>query len=182
VQAYAFRVGGIAVAAHVLGLPCPTTTPAATAITIARDRPNAVAFTDHTVERLDASELAGQLNEEHFAPLIAAVRSEVRIGERLLWGNIASSCAIAARAVDDGTLPDLRQRAERLVEAAGPWWRGLGAFTTVDSGHRVGWYWDRTNCCLWYRTAPGRWCDDCSLLDRGQLLDRRLAELAKSPS
>lgn len=184
VQAYAFRVGGIAVAAHVLGLPSPTTAPATTAISIARDRPNAVAFTVPAVHRLDAAELAGRLNDEHFAPLVAAIKSELHIGERLLWGNIASSCATAVRAVDpgDGSERQLRRRAEQLVEAASPWWGGLGTFATVAVAGREGWYWDRSNCCLWYRTAPGRWCDDCSLLDRGQLLERRRAELGTKPS
>jgi hypothetical protein len=68
------------------------------------------------------------------------------------------------------------------MQAASPWWHDLGQITTVAGEARTGWYWDRTNCCLWYRTAPGRWCDDCSLLDRGQLLERRLAELAEPAS
>jgi ferric iron reductase protein FhuF len=182
VQAYAFRVGGIPVAAQVLGLPAPATHPESTAISIARDRPNAVAFSDHTVVRRDDTDLMRQLNEEHFGPLVEAVRTELRVGERLLWGNIASSCATAMRAVDDGSDPELRHRGEALMQAASPWWQDLGQFTTVEGEARTGWYWDRTNCCLWYRTAPERWCDDCSLLDRGLLLERRLAELAEPAS
>ena len=40
---------------------------------------------------------------------------------------------------------------------------GLGGFHVLEHAGRQGWYWDRTNCCLWYRRGRGRLCDDCSL-------------------
>ena len=113
-QAYAFRVPSIAVAAYALGLPVPSTAPAVTAVRIARHRPAELAILDPTCRPMGAAEVARMVVDEHLAPFVAAVRATTRIGERLLWGNVAASIAAIFRAVQGvgpAGDPDVRARA-----------------------------------------------------------------------
>lgn len=179
-QAYAFRLPSIAVAAFALGLPVPTTAPAATAIRIGRHRPAEVAILTRSCAPIDATSLATELFERHLVPFVDAVRAGTRMGERLLWGNVAASIATIFRAVQSsGPLGDeaVRARAEQFEQAASPWLDGLGGWSTVHVPDAVGWFWDRTSCCLWYQTTSGFYCDDCSLHDPSELAAKRLAEL-----
>jgi ferric iron reductase protein FhuF len=179
-QAYAFRVASIAVAAYAMGLPAPSTAPAVTAVRIARHRPAELGVLDPTCAPVDAEHLATALLGEHMAPFVAAVRSTTRIGERLLWGNVAASIAVVFRAVHaSGPTgdPDVRRRAHAFERAASPWLEGLGGWSELEVPAARGWYWDRTSCCLWYRTTSGAYCDDCSLHDPRQLVATRLAAL-----
>ena len=41
-----------------------------------------------------------QVVELHLGPLIALTRQQVRIGERLLWGNVAASASTAFRTME----------------------------------------------------------------------------------
>lgn len=169
VQGYAFRVAGVALAALALGLDLPSTEPEATAIKIARHRPSSIAFLDPEPRSGDPVRLVDELLGGHLTGFIAAVRQVVTVGERLLWGNVAASCATAFRAVEGETADedraDVRSRADAFFAAAEPWLAGLGQFVVVDGATRSGWYWERTNCCLWYQASGGSMCDDCSLLD-----------------
>jgi cobalamin transport system ATP-binding protein len=186
VQAYAFRVAGVALAAYGLGLPVPDVAPAATAVRLDKPRPSAVAYLRPGVSEVGAAALVAALIDGHLRPFVDAVHGGFRVGERLLWGNVASSCATAFRALESGDgVADpqaVRTRAVAFVDAAGEVFAGLGGFTTVAVGAREGWYWDRTNCCLWYRTSGGSLCDNCSLLDRDELHERRVAELTEAAS
>lgn len=170
VQAYAFRIAGVALAAYALDLDVPSVDPASTSILIGRHRPSSVAFLDPVVHAADAERLATDLLGGHLATFIAAVRGEVTVGERLLWGNVAASCATAFRAVE-GEAPDpsdaarIRGRADAFTAAAAPWFDGLGHYVPLSGPARDGWFWERTNCCLWYQASGGSMCDDCSLLD-----------------
>ena len=181
-QGYAFRVPSVALAAYALGLPVPSTRPEHTAIRIARHRPAALAILDdELLPPDDPAAVVEQLIDGHLAPFTQAVHEVVTIGERLLWGNVATSCAVAFRAVEGETHePDVRRRAEAFFAAAGPRLAGLGGFHTLDHAGRQGWYWDRTNCCLWYRTADGRYCDDCSLEPPAERDARRRRELEEA--
>ena len=178
-QAYAFRVPSIAVAAFALGLPAPTTAPAATAIRIGRHRPAELATLDPMCRPTDAATLATELFDGHLVPFIAAVRAGTRVGERLLWGNVAASIATIFRAVQGSGLgdPDVRSRAEQFEQVTSPWLDGLGAWSTLSVPDAIGWYWDRTSCCLWYQTTSGFYCDDCSLHNPSEQAAKRLAEL-----
>lgn len=178
-QSYAFRLPSIAVAAYALGLPVPTTSPAHTAIRIGRYRPAELAILDDTCSRIDTPALVQELFDEHLAPFVAAVRATTRVGERLLWGNVAASLATIFRALDTAPLgdPAVRTKAGEFEQAATPWLDGLGSYSTIDTPAAIGWYWNRTNCCLWYQTDSGFYCDDCSLRDPSELSDKRLAAL-----
>jgi ferric iron reductase protein FhuF len=184
VQGYAFRVGGVALAAFALDLPTPAVAPDVTAITIGRHRPNAIAHTSPLLADPDADRLAAALLGGHLAPLVAAVRAEVRVGERMLWGNVAAACAVAFRAVESSGTDRVavRARADAFMAAARPWLDGLGGFSTIVVDDRDGWFWTRTSCCLWYQASGGQLCDDCSLIPADELLARRRSEVAGSAS
>ena len=179
-QAYAFRVAGVALAAFALDLPVPDVSAGATAVRIDKPRPSAVAYLNPEVRRRRATQLVDELVEQHFGGFVAAVHAVFRVGERLLWGDVAASCAVAFRAVEssgaDGSA--VRARSEVFVAAAAARFEGLGSFTTVRDGSREGWYWDRTSCCLWFRTRSAQFCDNCSLIDASELSAQRVRELA----
>jgi ferric iron reductase protein FhuF len=169
-QSYAFRVPSIAIAAWCLGLSVPSIAPQVTAIRIVRDRPAELAITDATVATaaVDASIIAERVFDGHLAPFIASVRAGTRVGERLLWGNVAASLATIFRAVHGDELlgdPAVRARADEFFTAADPWLHGLGHWSTIRTTDSLGWYFDRTTCCLFYRADGASYCDDCSLTD-----------------
>ncbi len=183
-QAYAFRVAGVALAAYALDLPVPALAPAVTAVRLDKPRPSAVAYLSPEVRRLDGAALAAELVGGHLNEFVDATHRAFRVGERLLWGNVAASCATAFRAVESsGTDPTrVRDHAAAFVTAARPWFEGLGAFTVVRHAGQEGWYWDRTSCCLWFRTKSGQLCDNCSLVDGSELRRQRVHELAERAS
>lgn len=180
-QAYAFRIAAMPIAAHALGLPAPDVRPPVTAISIARHRPSSIALLSPSLHHLDPDDLARMILQDHLGPLHAAIRDEITVGERLLWGNAASSIARVFRAIESAGGVDaahVRDRADGFFAAARPWLDGLGRFETVVTGDREGWFWTRTSCCLWYQASGGAMCDDCSLIDAGELAATRRAEVA----
>jgi ferric iron reductase protein FhuF len=183
-QAYVFRAAGVTLAACGLGLPVPDPDPATVAVRIDKPRPTAVAHLAPAVAWRKPAALARALVVEHFEPFVAGLHGAVRVGERLLWGNVAASCAAAFRAVE-GTVAErggVRARAEAFM-AGSDRLDGLGTFTVVHAGDREGWYWDRTSCCLWYQVSATRQlCDNCSLLDAAALRARRRRELVETAS
>lgn len=179
VQSYAFRVPSVAVAAWALGLPTPTVAPAHTFVRVARHRPGELAISDPSVDELDARTLVGRVVDEHLAPFVAAVRSTIRVGERMLWGNVATSLAAIFRSVHPGPHgdPAVRQRATAFFTEA-PVLASLGAYSTIEAPGALGWWWDRSNCCLWYRIPGNELCEDCSLHDPAERAARRRSGLA----
>jgi FhuF 2Fe-2S C-terminal domain/Ferric iron reductase FhuF-like transporter len=113
-----------------------------------------------------ATALAELIVEEHLRPLIAAVRAQVPIAERLLWGNVGSSVAGGKRLVAierPAAAERATQVAERLL-AIGPL-AGTGELLPPsDVDH--GWSFRRRSCCLYYRVREGGLCGDCVLLAR----------------
>lgn len=163
-EAYAFRVAGIALAAYALDLPVPDLAPERVKVRTDKPRPTAVAYLNPNVRPTTANQLAADLVGAHFQPFVVATHDVFTVGERLLWGNVAAACAVAFRAVGDSD--EVRARAEEFMQAAQPWFADTGNFTNELAGHQdQGWYWDRTSCCLWFRTAEanGALCDNCSL-------------------
>jgi ferric iron reductase protein FhuF len=180
-QAYAFRVAGVALAAHALGLPLPNVAAAATAVRLDKPRPSSVAYLDPEARKLDVAAFADELLGVHMRTFVDAVHREFRVGDRLLWGNVAGSCATAYRAVESSgsDKQTVRARAGEFFGAAQVWFDGLGQFTVVEHADRDGWFWDRTSCCLWFRTKREQLCDNCSLIDAAELHERRVHEIAE---
>jgi hypothetical protein len=113
-----------------------------------------------------AAALADALFDAHLAPLVAAVRAQVAVSERVLWGNVASSVASGKRLVGverPAAAGRAAAVAERLLEA-GPL-RGTGERRPAAEPDRV-WSFRRRSCCLYYRARDGGLCGDCVLLDR----------------
>lgn len=164
VQAYAFRIASLGIGAWLLADRVLDLRPAVTAVVLGRHRPNAIGF--RSLSLIDTADpLGGLLDvvlDGHLAPLVATAHRATRIGERLLWGNVAAACASSFGAFH-GALPDRRgdieRRAERFLAAAPEALRRGGSFVSVGEG----WFWERTSCCLWYRTESGSRCEDCSL-------------------
>jgi hypothetical protein len=103
------------------------------------------------------------------------------VGERLLWGNASASCASAFRSVEAAVADPLPVRADaEAFFAAVPEFTGLGAFVVLGAGDRQGWFFERTNCCLYYRTEAAITCDDCSRTPRGERRAAFCASLAAS--
>lgn len=180
-QAYAFRVASVALGAYALGLAVPDVSPKVTAVRIDKPRPTAIAFLADDVHESDAALIAHELVGEHLAPFVDAVHDSFRVGQRLLLGNAAGSCAVVFRAIE-GSGADraaVRRRADAFMRECSQWFDGLGSFTVVEHAGQSGWFWNRTNCCLWYRTQADRLCDNCSLIPTPELSERRRRELAE---
>ena len=167
VQSYAYRVAAVSLAAFALGLPWPSPAATGTSVRISGGRAKSLRFRcDALGEASDARALAEAAFASHLAPLVSTARTSQRLGERLLWANVAASFAAAFRAVegaargrgDEGESLEIRRRAAALLAHA-PWLAGTGRF---DAGHAE-WSWQRSACCLWYRTSGGRTCEGCSL-------------------
>jgi hypothetical protein len=100
------------------------------------------------------------------APLVAAVRAQVPISQRVLWGNAASAVASARRLVA-AARPAAAERATTVAEsllAAPP----LAPTATLRAPEPpdVRWTFRRRSCCLYYRVPGAAVCGDCVLLDR----------------
>jgi ferric iron reductase protein FhuF len=181
VQALAFRAPSVAIAAWALGLPVVTLDPALVAVRLRRSRPAVLGVLTTELTRHDATTLASAVLDGLLAPVLSALRGQIRIGSRLLWSNVAASVAALMRATEDvGPVgdPAVRRRGHQLV-AADARLAAQGEWETLQAGGATGWYWNRTACCLWYRTteSAGRRCEDCSLTDREERTARRLAQL-----
>jgi ferric iron reductase protein FhuF len=100
--------------------------------------------------------------------LKATTRKQVRIGERLLWGNVAASVSTAFRTMEECLGQWVVPLGERFFELAPPELQGLGSFLLIEAEDRRGWFWERTNCCLFYQIAGQAKCADCSLTPAGE--------------
>jgi ferric iron reductase protein FhuF len=196
-QNYAYRVLMAAVACMTTSGVVPDCRAEAMAITVARGRPYVVGYDAPTVlvgcgavgggegepvevrRRFAGTDLAldyllhGAI-DAHLALLVDTTRARFRIGERLLWGNIAASAAVAFRTMDGCLGPWMRPVGERFFERAPGEMQALGSFLALEQDGRRGWFWERTNCCL-YDRLPGKIrCADCS---RTPPAERRVAYL-----
>lgn len=167
VQSYAHRVAGVSLAAFAVGLPWPSPAAASTSVRLAGGRAKAVHFRSYALGDVgDVQSLVDAAFAAHLVPFVSILKTWQRLGERLIWANIAASCAAAFRAVegsardrgDDGERAAIRHRAAELFEHA-PWLEGTGWFDADGSD----WSWQRSACCLWYRRSGGRTCEGCSL-------------------
>jgi len=180
-QAYAYRVAIPVVAPFALGLAGFAADPRSTHIRIARNRPAAVAVTDPASHDRSAEQAASDLGVLALSPMVDSIAARFTIGRRLLWGNAAASVASVLRSLEGAPGADraaIRERGTDLFAHADPWFGGLGQFDVVEAAGRDGWYWTRTNCCLYEKCEGASRCADCSLTPASELEAARLAELA----
>jgi ferric iron reductase protein FhuF len=177
VQGYAFRIASVAIGGWLVADAVLDVSPTSTAVALGRDRPNAVQLDQ---AQLVDEDLHGHLIDRHLALLVDTAHRACRIGEALLWGNVGASCASSFGAFDGplrerGLDLDIRERVEQFFAAARP--------ELARSGHvaRVGarWAWERNACCLWYQTASGFKCEDCSLWTTDERAARYVAMQAE---
>jgi iron complex transport system ATP-binding protein len=188
IQGYAYRVATLAVACLTVGGAIPGSTPEAMAVGLGRGRVSKVAYLHPTLIEVLAGapgdELASpsvadrtlthilqQVVEGHLRPLIATTRSHIRIGERLLWGNVAASVSTAFRTMEGCLGQWIVPLGQRFFELAPPEMQGLGSFLSIESPDGRGWFWERTNCCLFYQIEGHAKCADCSLTPAAERRD-----------
>lgn len=180
VQGYAYRILMVAVACLTTAGVIPDSAAARMVIGISKGRPRAVGYLQPAALLLDSPGtesgpspataeaavdfLHDTAVEGHIAPLIAATRSVTRVGARLLWGNVASSAAVAFRTMDGCLSDSVRPLGELFFERAPSVLCGLGSFLALTEGERSGWFWERRNCCLYDRIPGNAPCADCSRL------------------
>ncbi len=181
IQSYSYRVLALAIACATTSGVVPNSSASAMAIGLKSGRVSYLGYTtadalvlaephvDLAVALREPSRLSALLVylerhafDGHLVPLIDATRSTVRIGERLLWGNVAASLAIAFRTME-GCLGAWVQDLGTYVEQhAAPRLHGLGSYLVLEQDDRHGWFWERTNCCLYDRLPGNIRCSDCS--------------------
>lgn len=180
VQGYAFRIASLAIGSWLVADRVIDVSAATTSIALGRDRPNAVLLQEpRLVPTGDAIDtLHEHVIDGHLAALVGNARAACRVGEALLWGNVAASVATSFGAFMDPLAHrhlEIRDRLTAFMAAARPEVRSAGE--VVDVGSR--WAWQRHACCLWYQTESAFKCDDCSLWSAEQRLariERMLAE------
>jgi ferric iron reductase protein FhuF len=188
-QSYAYRVAAVPLASWAVGLDVPRLRLDQAWVRLGRGRAAGIDYGASPVvaaDRLSASDLVQDLVAGHLMPFCDALRRRVRLGHRLLRGNVAASCAVALRAVegaaaarhDEQERALVRRRAEEFMVAAHPWLAGSGDLEVVESNGADGWFWNRTSCCLWFRASGGQACDDCSLIPAADLAARRRQAMA----
>ena len=185
VQGYAYRIASIAIGAWLADGVVLDLDPARMSVRIHEHRPNAVHFVEptvagSTVAGSTVADLHAQLVDGHLARVVDNARVACRIGGALLWSNVGSSCAASFGAFMGPwpeRRPEIRDRAAEFFAAARPELARSGQVVAVGSV----WAWERQACCLWYQTADGDKCSDCSLWSDDERQARYQRVLATDP-
>lgn len=181
VQSYAFRIASAVVGTWLVSGGVIDVSPGIVSIQFARNRPNAV--------RLDRVEWAvppperttldvhRHLIDDHLAVLVDTAHRACRVGSRLLWSNVATSCASSFGAfMRSDNRVRIRERAGEFFTAARPELVAGGDVVPVGPT----WAWQRHACCLLYQHGDSAKCSDCSLLSDTERRDRYARILAES--
>jgi hypothetical protein len=181
IQGYAYRLLALAVASFTVGGIVPGSAPTSMAIGLGRGRASKVAYCNPTVFELVNGRnlsvaladqptvdqalmlLLDEVVEGHLRPLIATTRRQLRVGDRLLWGNVAASASTAFRTMEGCLGPWIIPLGHRFFELGPSDLQGLGSFLLIEDDAKHGWFWERTNCCLFDRIPGHARCADCSL-------------------
>lgn len=178
VQGYAFRIASIAIGVWLLDELVLDGDPAITSIALGRHRPNAVRLDDARTAGDGIGALHANLIDGHLARLVVTAHKSCRVGEALLWGNVGAGCASSFSAfmgpLEDRRL-EVRKRAEEFFASARPEVQASGRLMHVGPL----WAWERSACCLWYKTESGFTCEDCSLWSEEDRQARYRKALAK---
>lgn len=203
VQAWAYRVASAVLPSLALAGRAPDVDPSLVALRITRHRPGAVALlcaplfgtvadrapVDVRLPNRGAllTSTVGSLLA-HLDELVVVTRSLAKVGERLLWGNVASSATSVLRAVE-GALPvgaervAVRTFTDDVLAQIEAQHGKLGELFTLRAaaGTAESWHFHRRSCCLWYLTTEAKasvvYCADCSLRDVGERKAELQAEL-----
>jgi iron complex transport system ATP-binding protein len=178
VQGWAFRIATVAIGSWLLADAVLDVAPDRVAIAIGRGRPNAVNLLDaDVVESDDVAVLHRVLIDDHLSTLVEVAHASCRVGETLLWGNVAAACASSfgafAMALPDRRLA-IRSRAEEFFASARREVGDAGRLVPVGTHFA----WERRSCCLWYKTESAWLCEDCSLRPAADRAARYAAVLA----
>ena len=138
-QAYAYRVGGTALACWLLSGVAPDPRADGTAVGVARSRPSSVVYpeagtpdagpgspADGPAGR-DLATLVDRLFPGHLDRVAASLRTRHALGRSLIWGNVAAAYAAAAGAVRTAAGPGWRGRLDAFLAAAPTTWRRSAA-------------------------------------------------------
>ena len=218
VQAWAYRVAAAVLPSLALNGRAPDVDPSLVALRITRHRPGAVALLGAPLfgtladpapvdvrlpdrEALLISTVGSLL--AHLDELVSATRALAKVGERLLWGNVASSAISTLRAIE-GVLPSAAERRSirtftedvlfqieaqhgklgelfTLRAAASPSPSAPRSSPSSGLTPAESWHFHRRSCCLWYLTTEAKasvvYCADCSLRDVGERKAELQAEL-----
>lgn len=186
VQGYAFRIASVAIGAWLVGGGAEhggvvDVAPGNVSIQFGRNRPNAVLL-GHAgwaaAPAADWPDLHRHLIDEHLAVLVDTARRACRVGARMLWSNVASSCASSFGAFMpsmEDRLDWLRAEAQRFFATARPELAAGGEVVPIGPL----WAWQRHACCLYYQHAAGSRCSDCSLFTEAERTDRYARILAE---
>ncbi len=199
VLGYSYRVVTLAVSCMLMGGVIPSSGPRAFAIAMSGGRPSLVTYREPRALVLAGGrtpgpatfahrELVGEALafiirdavDGHLRLLVDAVCARIRVGRRLLWGNVASSSSVAFRTMEGALGEWVRPIGERFFEIVPSELRGQGNFLSLEHAGRSGWYWERRNCCLNDRLPKGIRCGDCSLTPPDQRRAAYLAGLANN--
>lgn len=199
VQNYSYRVLTLAIACLTAAGVVPDSSAPSMAVTLANGRPSAVRylapralaiceqnrpFVSVLQEPTTVAEIFDFIVprglDEHVAVLIESTRARIRVGARLLWGNVAASIAVAFRTMEGCLGEWVRPLGEQFFENAPTELQGLGTFLALKVGGHRGWYWERTNCCLYDRLPGNIRCSDCSRTPTDERRSAYLASLSAS--
>jgi len=178
---YSYRLLTLSVACLTVGGFVADAEPSDLAVRIVKGRPTKLAFMKQRVFLMNDGQPPGSILthpavkdhalglivervvEGHLTSLVDALCERVRVGRRLLWGNIASSASTAFRTMEGCLGEWIIPLGERFFELAPAHLQGLGSYVRIDVGERHGWFWERINCCLNDRLPGNYRCKDCSL-------------------
>lgn len=169
VQGYGFRIASVAIGAWLISGGVVDVSPENVSIQFGRNRPNAVRLDraawvapPSTDRHHTLAVLHQHLVDEHLATIIETSRRACRVGARMMWANVATSCASSFGALMD-PLPEeqaeIRADAERFFSAGRPELNAAGDVIPIGSK----WAWQRNACCLYYLVPNCSKCGDCSL-------------------
>ncbi|MGH9106659.1 MAG: IucA/IucC family C-terminal-domain containing protein [Acidimicrobiales bacterium] len=196
VLGYSYRVLTLAVSCLIMDGLVPSSRPGSMAIGIRGGRPSLVAYRraralvlpskggSSSPGILEDLGSAGEVFrwfiadavESHLRLLVDASSSRVRVGRRLLWGNVAASAATAFRTMQGLYGERIELLGERFFTLVPREMRDQGSFLSLERDGRRGWYWERRNCCLNDRLPGHVRCSDCS---RTPAVERRSSYLAR---
>ena len=157
VQAYAFRIAGVALAAYALRMPWPDREPGRDGHPHRPPPAGSGGVPLGSARRAGAGRV-GRRRARRPPPAAPRCRPPRGHGGRAL--AVGQRGRVLRRRLPSGGVgrrwrSPVRARAEAFFAAAEPWLGGLGRFTVVAVPPHDGWYWDRTSCCLWYQASGG---------------------------